>query len=261
VQVTYSDISNTAMLVEMARRKGDYLPDLSFGTHFFQDLVEADIRYLPLYPDEPSATFQEDFFHGGENILPQLLPEFATLAEVVHVIDVPQTTGGKVLRVLMNADLDEAVGFLTDARTEAPPALSLKDPATRTSDYHWAWRFEMAEDIAARLDPGRFGVEAMYLIGSVKNATAGPESDIDLLIHVRGTDEQRRALLLWLEAWSLCLEEMNYQKTGVRREGLLDIHLVTDEDIARKTSYAVKIGAVTDAARPLLLGGALPCRS
>ena len=34
-------INNTAMLIEIARKTGDYLPDLSFGTHFFQDLVEA----------------------------------------------------------------------------------------------------------------------------------------------------------------------------------------------------------------------------
>jgi hypothetical protein len=253
VQVTYSDISNTAMLVEMARRKGDFLPDLSFGTHFFQDLVEAGIRYLPLYPDEPEATFQEDFFRGAPNILPRLLPEYASLAETVRVIDVPQSTEGKVLRVLMNADLDEAAGILADSRAESPPSISLPDKETRTSDYHWAWRLEMAEDIAARLDSKRFGVEAMYLIGSVKNAAAGPESDIDLLIHVRGTEKQRQDLLLWLEAWSLCLDELNFQKTGVRRGGILDVHLVTDEDIARKTSYAVKIGAVTDAARPLPL--------
>jgi len=51
VSVTYSDINNTAMLIEIARKTGDYLPDLSFGTHFFQDLVESEIRYLPLYPD------------------------------------------------------------------------------------------------------------------------------------------------------------------------------------------------------------------
>ena len=49
VSVTYADINNTAMLIEIARRTGDYLPDLSFGTHFFQDLVEAGIGYLPLY--------------------------------------------------------------------------------------------------------------------------------------------------------------------------------------------------------------------
>ena len=39
VPVTYSDINNTAVLVEIARKRGNYLPDLSFGTHFFQDLV------------------------------------------------------------------------------------------------------------------------------------------------------------------------------------------------------------------------------
>jgi len=260
VQVTYSDISNTAMLIEMARRKGDYLPDLSFGTHFFQDLVEADIRYLPLYPDEPSAVFQENFFRSRPNIVAQVLPEFEALAEVVRVIDVPQVTGGQVLRILMNAEADQAVGFLTDSPAESPPSLERRDPAVSSSDYHWAWRHEIAERIASWTDPSKFGLEAMYLIGSVKNARAGPESDIDLLFHFRGTAEQRRDLLLWLEAWSLCLEEMNFQKTGVRREGLLDIHIVTDEDIVRKTSYAVKIGAVTDAARPLPMGGALPPR-
>ena len=53
VHVTYSDINNTAMLIEVARKRGNYVPDLSFGTHFFQDLVEASIRYLPLFPDDP----------------------------------------------------------------------------------------------------------------------------------------------------------------------------------------------------------------
>ncbi|HEY5124760.1 MAG TPA: PEP/pyruvate-binding domain-containing protein, partial [Ignavibacteria bacterium] len=52
VNVTYSDINNTAVLIEVARKKGNYLPDLSFGTHFFQDLVESSIRYIPLYPDD-----------------------------------------------------------------------------------------------------------------------------------------------------------------------------------------------------------------
>ena len=35
VNVTYSDINNTAVLIEIARKKGNYVPDLSFGTHFF----------------------------------------------------------------------------------------------------------------------------------------------------------------------------------------------------------------------------------
>jgi pyruvate,water dikinase len=47
---------------------------------------------------------------------------------------------------------------------------------------------------------------------------------------------------------------MNYMRTGIRTEHILDIHVVTDSDIKHKSSYAIKIGAVTDAARPLNLG-------
>ena len=112
----------------------------------------------------------------------------------------------------------------------------------------------VAEWIARELDPETYGVEGMYVIGSTKNATATAASDIDLLVHFRGTEAQKRELLSWFDGWSLSLTEMNYMRTGIRSERLLDIHLVTDDDIERKSSYAVKIGAVTDAARPLNLG-------
>ena len=113
------------------------------------------------------------------------------------------------------------------------------------------WRLRMATYIASQTDPERLGVEGFYLIGSTKNATAGPASDIDLLLHVRGTEKQQKALEAWLEEWSVYLDEINYRKTGHRSGGLLDVHIVTDEDIARQTRFAVKIGVVTDAARQL----------
>ncbi len=253
VKVSYADISNTALLVEIARQKGNYLPDLSFGTHFFQDLVEANIRYLPLYPDEPGAVFKEAFFRDSPNILSRVLPEFAYLEDTVKVIDVAEASGGLELRILMNADLDEAVAFFVDPRAEPSPPLVPPEGGPKKIENHWAWRLDMAEHIAGQLDGRKFGVKAMYVIGSTKNATAGPQSDIDLLVHFQGTKKQRRELLLWLEGWSLSLSEINYQRTGFRTEGLLDIHIITDEDIVNKTSYAVKIGAPTDAAKPLRL--------
>src|ERR1035438_7248118 len=121
----------------------------------------------------------------------------------------------------------------------------------RTGEEHWRWRFRMAQRIAAQLDPHLFGVKAFYLIGSTKNATAGPESDIDLLLHLQGTEDQKRELLPWLEGWSRCLSEINFLRTGYRTEGLLDVHLITDVDIAQRSSYAVKIDAITDPARKL----------
>ena len=111
----------------------------------------------------------------------------------------------------------------------------------------------MAEVIASQLDPNRFGAAGLYLFGSTKNGTAGPDSDINVIVHFQGTKKQKDDLLVWLEGWSLCLDEMNYIQTGHRMGGLLDIHLVTDEDIQKKTSYAIKIDAVTNAARSLPL--------
>jgi hypothetical protein len=251
VPVTYSDINNSAMLVEIARQKGNYLPDLSFGTHFFQDLVEASIRYLPLYPDDPRNAFKEPFFRGSHNMLEELLPEFAGLADTLRVIDVPRETGGMVLRVLMNADLDQAVALLAPPQKDVEQTEGGQVVPGRAGDEHWRWRFRMAERIAAELDPRQFGVKAFYLIGSTKNATAGPASDVDLLIHFAGTEDQRKELMLWLEGWSRCLAEMNFLRTGYRSDGLLDVHLITDADIVQRSSYAVKIDAITDPARKL----------
>jgi len=253
VNVTYSDISNTAMLIEVATRRGQYVPDLSFGTHFFQDLVESSIRYLPLFPDDDS-TLNLAFLRSAPNVLADLLPDYAHLRDVLHVVDVAHVTGGLALRVLMNADLDEAIGALvTPTGTEVVTEVKRKDE-TRVED-HWRWRLRMAERIAAEIHRDRFGVKAMYVFGSTKNASAGPASDIDLLVHLEGPDHVRPDLTLWLEGWSRCLAEINYLRTGYRSEGLLDVHFVTDEDVEHKTSYAVKIGAITDAARPLTLGG------
>ena len=111
VRVTYSEISNSAMLIEVARKKGNYVPDVSFGTHFFQDLVESDIRYLPLYPDDEGIKFNEKFFRESPNKLADHCPECAGLTDALRVIDVLEATGGKVLRVVMNADEETAVGY------------------------------------------------------------------------------------------------------------------------------------------------------
>jgi pyruvate,water dikinase len=117
VKVTYSDINNSAMLIEIARKIGNYVPDLSFGTHFFQDLVEARIRYLALYPDEEGAVFAQDFFRASPNALADLLPEYEHLSSVLRVIDVPAVAEGQEIRVVMDGERDMALGFLCDPAT------------------------------------------------------------------------------------------------------------------------------------------------
>jgi len=113
VRVSYADISNTRLLVEVARSRGGYEPDVSFGTHFFQDLVESGIHHLPLYPDRGGEVFNERFLATSPSVLAELVPEHAAQAEVVRVIDVPSVTGGRHLRVVMDGAAERALGYLT----------------------------------------------------------------------------------------------------------------------------------------------------
>jgi predicted nucleotidyltransferase len=167
-----------------------------------------------------------------------------------------------VLRLLLNADLGQALALLCDPGESAgsltePPRAPLSS-ASRAAAQSWRWRQRMAERIAARLEPSVYGVAAMYLFGSVKNGTAGPGSDIDLLIHFRGNEQQRHDLEGWLQGWSECLAELNYLRTGYEVDSLLDVHFVSDADIEKRTSFAAKIDAITDAASPLALGSEVP---
>src|SRR3989339_333047 len=75
VNVSYADINNTAVLVEMAREEAGQVPEVSYGTHFFLDLVEAKIIYLPVYPGDPEAEFNREGFETLPNVLENLLPE------------------------------------------------------------------------------------------------------------------------------------------------------------------------------------------
>lgn len=114
VRVTYSDINNTAALIEVAKKKGNYTPELSFGTHFFQDLVEANISYLPLYPDDKGVIFNNDFIQNSTNSLLTFVSSAENFVNVIKVIDIPRNTGGKWLRIVMNGGRDRALAWLHD---------------------------------------------------------------------------------------------------------------------------------------------------
>ncbi len=257
VPVTYSDINNAAILIEIARKSGSYSPELSFGTHFFQDLVEADIRYIPLYPDEAEVVFHEEFLTRSTNILAEIAPELARLQDTVRVIDVPRECPGEVLRVLMNADLDEAVGILSPPQ-RAPDGKPWErfstDPYSEDSE---RWHLRLAERIAANVDPSRFGVQAMYLLGAPRVGSADPMRRLQLVVHVRGTPRQREDLTLWLDGWSRSLAAMNATRLGPEAEGLLDVQFLTDAEIAQKTPLAAELEAN---ARAVTLGRATAFR-
>lgn len=87
VPVTFSEISNVAVLGEVAYISAGYAPEVSFGTHFFQDLVESEIFYVALFPERKGVVFQQRVLEVFPNRLPDLLPEKAGLKDVIRVYD------------------------------------------------------------------------------------------------------------------------------------------------------------------------------
>ena len=220
VPVKYGDINNTSLLVEIAKKKGEYTPELSFGTHFFQDLVEADVKYLPLYPDEKNVIFNEKVILDAKNHLSKkTTKKYQNVVKLVRTSDLIE---GGTLSVIMDGDINEALAFLK------PPD-------------HWSWRMQKLEEIAEKIDPETYNIEAVYLIGSTKTGEAGPASDIDLIVHFKGNEEQKEMLLSWFEDQGKKLAIENKERTGIETDNLLDVHIITDEDIKNKNSWATHL--------------------
>ena len=112
IKVRYADINHSRMLIEVARVKGGMVPDVSFGTHFFQDLVEGGIFHLALYPERQGIIFNEDFLRGSANSLAEVAPDFADLQDRVRLIHVPAVTGGRHLHVAMDGEQERALAYL-----------------------------------------------------------------------------------------------------------------------------------------------------
>ena len=87
VPVSFAEINSADVLVEIACEGGNLMPELSFGTHFFHDLVENDIFYVALFPDQPNVTFNDSLLLAVPNRLPDLLPESAKYADCVALYD------------------------------------------------------------------------------------------------------------------------------------------------------------------------------
>jgi hypothetical protein len=88
IPVKFSEINNMAAIGEVAFAESDLMPELSFGSHFFQDLVEADIFYLALFPDTFPCTLNKDWLYQRTNLLEGLMPSSSRFKPVVKVVDI-----------------------------------------------------------------------------------------------------------------------------------------------------------------------------
>ena len=69
VPVSYNEITNCCCIVELGLPKEGFMPELSFGTHFFTDLEIDEILYMPVYQGERNNLFDEKYFEEQSYVL------------------------------------------------------------------------------------------------------------------------------------------------------------------------------------------------
>lgn len=113
VNVSYADINQASVLVEIADESRGHVPEVSYGTHFFFDLVEAGIVYLPVYPHDPAAQYNHQLLQSSRNLLPEFLPEAAEYERFLAVIDAQTLApGGKGFTVIADPHTQKAICYL-----------------------------------------------------------------------------------------------------------------------------------------------------
>jgi hypothetical protein len=115
VPVSYTDIYNAKALVEMGDGRGELGPEPSYGTHFFQDLVEAHIYSLAIHADAHGDFLNRDFLVRATNTLTTHLPDAGAVADCLKVIHLPTERAGQRMDLVMTGE--RALAFLARAES------------------------------------------------------------------------------------------------------------------------------------------------
>jgi len=88
VPVHFNEISNMSVICEVASSEAGFMPEVSYGSHFFLDLVETGIFYAAIMADRKNTIYHPHKILEQENQLPSLLnAEGAQYAPVLHVAE------------------------------------------------------------------------------------------------------------------------------------------------------------------------------
>ena len=87
VPTTFADISAFEIICEMEESRAGYNPELSYGSHIFQDLVEAEILYTAVFNNQKTVHFHPEKLLSSPDAVNEF-GESEALSDIVHVFDV-----------------------------------------------------------------------------------------------------------------------------------------------------------------------------
>lgn len=85
IPVHFTELCNMSVICEYSSRKAGFMPELSYGSHFFQDIVEAGIFYVAIFDEQKEVIFNPDRILKEENMLTAILPQSKQFSDVIHI--------------------------------------------------------------------------------------------------------------------------------------------------------------------------------
>lgn len=85
VPVTFGDISNFSIVCEVSDNRAGYMPELSYGSHMFQDLVEAEIIYGAIWNDKKTLQYHPELLKQYPDRFSEICGDFSELAGMIQV--------------------------------------------------------------------------------------------------------------------------------------------------------------------------------
>lgn len=87
IPVRFSEISSSSVICELAAMHEGLIPDVSLGSHFFNDLVEFGMLYIAIMPHNENHDINSDLILSLPNSLKDLMPDAAEWENALHVVD------------------------------------------------------------------------------------------------------------------------------------------------------------------------------
>jgi pyruvate, water dikinase len=112
VPTSFAEIQRVSAVCEILRMGPNVVPDVSLGSHFFNDLVEANMLYLAIDPARRGHRIDEERLRREPNRLPEIAPHDARMAGVVRVVDFPSPLDGRSLVLNANSVRQEVLCWL-----------------------------------------------------------------------------------------------------------------------------------------------------
>lgn len=121
VPAKFAEINTVSVICEIVEMNENLIPDVSLGTHFFNDIVEFKMLYLALFPHREENNLNKAFLETAPNKLTEIFPGESKWANAIRVIDTSDLPEGRKIYLNANTIHQRALCYLAEDVEETEP--------------------------------------------------------------------------------------------------------------------------------------------